>query len=171
MTSAEDISNGELDRRKNITDALRRLTGSREVDPKALFEEMARRSYDYQTQLRLRDNDVSRLIDQRMQVKRIARAKDLFFRHSFLTVRVGKNEFRIIAKETDCHPYGPLTTTEFSQNFLVAIADDDKLNRSTGSGLTYINVVPEEWHQRILEAIGPDVQQEDLAAELFRKPK
>jgi hypothetical protein len=62
------------------------------------------------------------------------------------TIRIGDHEFEVSADDTCGCPY----KDTWRKVIQVSCENVDSLNMSSGHGTIFINIIPEEWHQRIL---------------------
>lgn len=151
-------------------DQLRRLLRSQDREGHGLYAEVARHARDYQDALGLNEKDIESM--QNLQGRLgMYPSPDDWVQAAPMKLDIEGQQFGLFAKHTACHDYGSLDSAEAWQNLLMAIAGDSSLNKSIGSGTTWINTIPEEWHEKILKAIKISAQSDDLAAELFRRPK
>ncbi len=82
---------------------------------------------------------------------------------AMLQMNIEGKKFAIFAKHTATHDYGEGGW----QQLLMAISEEQGLNKSAGHGTAWINAVEEEWHGKIIKAINESAKQDDLSGELF----
>lgn len=137
-------------------DKLRRKLDESKERESSLFQRFLEHSEDYVAELRMTPDDVKRL--ERMQkISGIMypTAED-YFSAAIVRVMVEDREFAILAKTVNCHDYGEFSAKEGWKLLLEAISSDSDLNESTGKGTTLINVIPEEWHRKLLVQLRSD---------------
>jgi len=147
--------------RINISpDLLRKKLNAQETGDRRIFADVARHSRDYLDALQLSHEDLEDL--QRLQghingwptPEQLAQTAQI-------TVGVDDVNFYIFTKKTACHDYGGDW-----QDLLMAVSERPDLNEAIGHGTGMITKIPDEWHQKVVQAISQSGNT-DLSGELF----
>ena len=119
----------------------------RKAETQALYRQFLSRSKEYQQALKIEKKDLRVLRDSQGRPSSIFPNKSEL--PGFLTLDVEKKIYNLKVVNVCGIPYGG----DWSEEIMSVCMDDDSVNRTEGQGTSLINVVNDETHQDILDAI------------------
>lgn len=144
-------------------DEFKKRIESKKAETQALFAEFMKHATEYQVALGLSDEDLLEVERQQASTGAMFPTSESWLSVESVGVDTGGEHFGLVVKNVCKHPYGKFSVAEGWQLSIMAIAKNPGLNREDGHGTSWVNVVPEEWHQRIIQHLtGQSTLPEDI---------
>lgn len=125
----------------NFPEKVRRRIRSVTAHEQALWRTLVEHSWHYMQVLKLKPRDLEAL--ERSQHHWGSRDQ------GFARVTISGEEFSLTVKHVCCLPYGG----RWMSFIIASCTSNPMLNASVGGGTTLMNVVPDDWHIRLLERL------------------
>lgn len=145
-------------------DGLRRYLHAESKSDSGLYSQVSRHSRDYQDALGFSEQDIEQMERRQGRLGMYPSGED-WLQGSLLKVEIEGKGFGIFAKNTACHDYGEPAGWRY---LLMAVSNDQSLNKEAGGGTSLITSIPDEWHTRVIDAINQSGKNDDLSGDLFK---
>lgn len=136
-----------MEKENSVIGRLHQRIGERKAEAEALYLTFLARSREYQQALEIKKEDFKVLLDNQGRPSSIF--PNISELSGFLTLDVEEKVYNLTVINVCGIGYGG----NWSEEIMAVCVNDKSLNKTKGGGTTLINVVSEDAHQDILEAI------------------